>query len=148
MTTLDHADLGQLRAVVRRLQASNSDGMSLAEVVKLARDLRLRSGITVDFEATPELGQPLVVVRMPSASGLPGASLQALTLREREVAALVADGLSNKQIAARMRITVGTVKHYVHQILEKTGLVSRVAIATHMAPEPRLRGSDAPPIFG
>ena len=130
MTALDPADLGQLRAVVRKLQASNSDGTSLAEVVKLARDLELRSGITVDFEATPELGQPLVVVRMPSGQVVPGASLQALTPREREVAALVADGLSNKQIAGRMRITIGTVKHYVHQILEKTGLKGRVAIAT------------------
>jgi DNA-binding NarL/FixJ family response regulator len=130
VTTLDQADLGQLRAVVRGLQASNAAGTSLAEVVKLARDLQLRSGITVDFEATPELGQPLVVVRMPSGPPLPGASLHALTPREREVAALVADGLSNKQIANRMRITVGTVKHYVHQILEKTGLNGRVAIAT------------------
>jgi DNA-binding NarL/FixJ family response regulator len=129
VTALDPADLGQLRAVVRKLQASNSDGTSLAEVVKLARDLEMRSGITVDFEATPELGQPLVVVRMPSGQVVPGASLQALTPREREVAALVADGLSNKQIAGRMRITIGTVKHYVHQILEKTGLNGRVAIA-------------------
>jgi DNA-binding NarL/FixJ family response regulator len=130
VTALDSAELGQLRAVVRKLQASNLDGTSLAEVVKLARDLELRSGITVDFEATPELGQPLVVVRMPSGQVVPGASLQALTPREREVAALVADGLSNKQIASRMRITIGTVKHYVHQILEKTGLNGRVAIAT------------------
>jgi DNA-binding NarL/FixJ family response regulator len=130
MTTLDQADLGQLRDIVRQLQASNSDGTSLAEVVKFARDLQLRSGITVDFEATPQLGQPLVVVRMPSGPPLPGASLQALSPREREVAALVADGLSNKQIAGRMRITVGTVKYYVHQILEKTGLNGRVAIAT------------------
>ena len=53
----------------------------------------------------------------------------ALTRREREVAVLIADGLSNKQIARRLRITLGTVKHYVHQILEKTGLRGRVAIA-------------------
>jgi DNA-binding NarL/FixJ family response regulator len=115
--------------MVRQLQASNSDGTSLAELVKLARDLQLRSGITIDFEATPELGQPLVVVRMPSGPPVPAASLQALTPREREVAALVADGLSNKQIAHSLQLTVGTVKHYVHQILEKTGLASRVGIA-------------------
>ena len=116
--------------MVRQLQAANSDGTSLAEVVKLARDVQLESGITVDFEATPDLGQPLVVVRMPPGPPPPTASLQALTPREREVAALVADGLSNKQIARRLDITVGTVKHYVHQILEKTGLPGRVAIAT------------------
>lgn len=126
---IDPTTLGQLRAMVRQLQASNSDGTSLTEVVRLAREVELRSGITVDFGATPELGQPLVVVRMPPGPPPPTASLQALTPRERQVAALVADGLSNKQIARRLQITVGTVKHYVHQILEKTGLRGRVGIA-------------------
>jgi DNA-binding NarL/FixJ family response regulator len=127
---IDPTTLGQLRTIVRQLQAANSDGTSLAEVVKLARDVQLQSGITVDFEATPDLGQPLVVVRMSSAAPTPGVNLDKLTPREREVAVLIADGLSNKQIARRLRITVGTVKHYVHQILEKTGLSGRVAIAT------------------
>ena len=126
---IDPTTLGQLRAMVRRLQSVNSDGTSLSEVVRLAREVELRSGITVDFGATHELGQPLVVVRMPLGPPPPTASLQALTLREREVAALVADGLSNKQIARRLQLTVGTVKHYVHQILEKTGLRGRVGIA-------------------
>jgi len=126
---IDPTTLGQLRAMVRQLQVCNSDGTSLTEVVRLAREVELRSGITVDFGATPELGQPLVVVRLRPGSPLPTASLHALTPRERDVAALVADGLSNKQIARRLQITVGTVKHYVHQILEKTGLRGRVAIA-------------------
>jgi DNA-binding NarL/FixJ family response regulator len=126
---IDPTTLGQLRAMVRQLQSVNSDGTSLSEVVRLAREVELTSGITVDFGATPELGQPLVVVRMAPGPPLATASLKALTPREREVAALVADGLSNKQIARRLHITVGTVKHYVHQILEKTGLRGRVQIA-------------------
>jgi DNA-binding NarL/FixJ family response regulator len=126
---IDPTTLAQLRAMVRQLQASNSDGTSLAEVVRLAREVELRSGITVDFGATPELGQPLVVVRMPPGPPLQSASLYALTPRERDVAALVAEGLSNKQIARKLDITVGTVKHYVHQILAKTGLQGRVGIA-------------------
>jgi DNA-binding NarL/FixJ family response regulator len=126
---IDPTTLGQLRAMVRQLQSVNTDGTSLSEVVRLAREVELTSGITVDFGATPELGQPLVVVRMPPGPLLATVNLQALTPREREVAALVADGLSNKQIARKLQITVGTVKHYVHQILEKTGLRSRVGIA-------------------
>lgn len=141
---MDATTLGQLRAMVRRLQASNLDGTSLAEVVKLAREVQLESGITVDFEATPELGQPLVVVRMPPLSpAAVSSSLQALTPRERQVAALIAQGLSNKQIAQRLQITLGTVKHYVHQILDKTGLLSRVAIAT----EAKAAGLATPSIF-
>jgi len=100
----------------------------MLEVVRLAREVQASTGITVDFEATPELGQPLLVVRVPAAAR----ELQGLTPREREVACLIADGLSNKEIALRLRITVGTVKHYVHQILDKTGLPGRVAIATSL----------------
>jgi DNA-binding NarL/FixJ family response regulator len=129
---VDPTTLGQLRAIVRQLQASNTDGTSLTEVVKLAREVRSHAGITVDFKATPELGQPLVVVRVPSTSSPSSTALRMLTPRERDVAALIAEGLSNKQIARRLAITVGTVKHYVHQILEKTGLPGRVAIANEV----------------
>jgi DNA-binding NarL/FixJ family response regulator len=44
----------------------------------------------------------------------------ALTRREREILRLVDEGLSNKQIAARLLIELATVKHHVHNILEKT----------------------------
>lgn len=147
MTEIEAHTLAQLRAMVRQLQVSNSDGTSLAEVVRLARDVETGSGITVDFDATPELGQPLVVVRMPSATPQWSASIEALTPREREVATLVADGLSNKEIARRLQLTLGTVKHYVHQILDKTGLQGRVAIAKHI-PQAKARERNAPPIVG
>lgn len=42
-----------------------------------------------------------------------------LTRRERDVALLLEEGLSNKEIAARLRIQVATVKNHVHSILEK-----------------------------
>jgi two-component system nitrate/nitrite response regulator NarL len=42
-----------------------------------------------------------------------------LTVREREVVHLIAEGLSNKEIAARLCIELATVKNHVHNILEK-----------------------------
>ena len=51
-----------------------------------------------------------------------------LTLREREVASMVGQGLSNKQIAQELRISPATVKNHVHNILEKSNLPSRSAI--------------------
>lgn len=42
-----------------------------------------------------------------------------LTPRELEIVALLDDGLSNKEIAARLRIELQTVKNHVHNILEK-----------------------------
>ena len=57
------------------------------------------------------------------------ASEDRLTVREHDVADLLADGLSNKEIAKRMRIAVHTVKSHVHSILEKLGLQSRLEVA-------------------
>jgi two-component system nitrate/nitrite response regulator NarL len=51
-----------------------------------------------------------------------------LTLREREIASMVGQGLSNKQIAQELRIIPATVKNHVHNILEKSNLASRSAI--------------------
>jgi non-specific serine/threonine protein kinase len=56
-----------------------------------------------------------------------------LTKREREVAALVADGLSNRDIAARLVISRRTVEAHVEHILTKLGFSSRTQIATWMA---------------
>lgn len=43
----------------------------------------------------------------------------ALTQREREIVKLIAQGLSNKEIAGRLRVGTATVKNHVHHILEK-----------------------------
>lgn len=50
---------------------------------------------------------------------------RALTPREREIAELLGEGLSNKEISAGLHIEVATVKTHVHNILEKTGAQSR-----------------------
>jgi two-component system NarL family response regulator len=52
-----------------------------------------------------------------------------MTKREREIIALIAEGLSNKEIAQRLNIATYTVKSHVHNILEKLALHSRLQIA-------------------
>jgi DNA-binding NarL/FixJ family response regulator len=49
----------------------------------------------------------------------------ALTVREREVAGLLDQGLTNKEIAKRLGIGAATVKNHVHNILEKLDLRRR-----------------------
>ncbi|GAB3869346.1 AAA family ATPase [Kibdelosporangium lantanae] len=56
-----------------------------------------------------------------------------LSTREREVARLVAQGLTNKQIAATAHISVRTVETHVQHILGKLGLSTRTRIATWVA---------------
>lgn len=56
----------------------------------------------------------------------------ALTRRELEVLRLVADGSSNKEIAASLFITEGTVKNHVHNALEKLQLENRTQAAAYI----------------
>jgi pimeloyl-ACP methyl ester carboxylesterase/DNA-binding CsgD family transcriptional regulator len=53
-----------------------------------------------------------------------------LTPREREVAALIAQGLANREIAKRLVITERTAEGHVQSILNKLGFNSRVEVAT------------------
>ncbi len=59
---------------------------------------------------------------------------QGLTRREREVALLVGTGMSNKDIAEQLGLSVGTVKIHIHNILQKTGARHRYDLIAQMAP--------------
>ena len=67
-----------------------------------------------------------------------------LSAREREVAVLIAQGKSNREIAAAMTVGVKTVETYVTRILNKLGFDSRVQVAT-WALEQGLTGSSRGP---
>ena len=69
------------------------------------------------------LGSPLVPGRGRPASVQP--LIEPLSDRELEVLRLVADGLSNSEIADELFISVGTVKTHVHNILGKLGVEGR-----------------------
>jgi LuxR family maltose regulon positive regulatory protein len=56
--------------------------------------------------------------------------VEAMSERELEILRLMAKGLSNREIAERLVITVGTTKSHVHHILEKLGTESRMQAAT------------------
>jgi DNA-binding NarL/FixJ family response regulator len=58
-----------------------------------------------------------------------------MTHREKEIIALIAEGLSNKEIAIALNIATFTVKSHVHNILEKLALHSRLQIALHARPD-------------
>jgi DNA-binding NarL/FixJ family response regulator len=63
----------------------------------------------------------------------PGALKEAvsMTKREREVVALIGEGLSNKEIAQRLHIALHTVKSHMHKVLDKLALHSRLQVAAY-----------------
>ena len=58
-----------------------------------------------------------------------------LTSRQREVARLVAEGLTNAQIAARLHLSERTVENHVFNALGALGLHNRVQLATWVSME-------------
>ena len=67
--------------------------------------------------------------RLASLTRTPQLPGDPLTGREREIAALIDRGLSNKEIAQRLKIEVATVKNHVHSILGKLHVASRAQAA-------------------
>ena len=56
-----------------------------------------------------------------------------MTGREREIASLLAEGLTNKQIADKLYISEGTVKNYISSIYDKTGIHDRVKLVVALS---------------
>ena len=74
---------------------------------------------------SPEAAQALV-----DAANQPPAPGRDLTEREREVLALMVEGLNNTQIAARLTVSPSTVKSHVSNVLSKLGVSSRTEAVT------------------
>ncbi|MFE5796861.1 AAA family ATPase [Streptomyces sp. NPDC056503] len=66
----------------------------------------------------------------PAAGGAPDPVLASLTPREREIAALVADGLTTPAIAARLYLSPRTVESHLSRVYRKTGVSTRSALAS------------------
>jgi len=77
---------------------------------------------------SPEEAVGLVLANEPDDAPLPGPR-PALTRREAEVAALAAGGLTNRDIAARLFLSVRTVEAHVDHILTKLGFHTRTQLA-------------------
>jgi len=72
-----------------------------------------------------------VMRRGPKGSGGAETGLEKLTPREREIIAMLARGVSNKEIARALDLAESTVKIHVQGILRKLNLTSRVQAAVY-----------------
>jgi two-component system response regulator DevR len=74
-----------------------------------------------------------VLARLRGEVVTPGDIINDLTPQERKILALVAEGLTNRQIAERVHLADKTVKNYVSNILMKLGLERRAEVAAFVA---------------
>jgi DNA-binding CsgD family transcriptional regulator len=73
------------------------------------------------------------VPRQPARGEDPELSRLGVTLREAEVLALVAEGLSNRDVAERLIVSVRTVEKHVEHLMTKTSTVNRAQLAAFAA---------------
>ena len=152
-------DVGRMAAVAGRVDEAVS-ALRTAVSVNLRLDARPRLVLTwLDLAAvlarrggSGDLVEATPLVRRAAAEArrldMPGSVKRAdriladltaaqrradpLTRREREVADLVAQALSNRQIANRLFLSERTVESHVARILAKLGVNNRTEIATHL----------------
>jgi len=81
---------------------------------------------------TQEIDYLLAALTRPQASHLVTSKVKSvLTSRESEVAQLVAEGLSNREIATKLNLSEHTIKNYMFRIFDKTGVSSRVSLVLY-----------------
>ena len=114
--------------VIQRLWAQGS-GMATDDAVALALDFAV-SAPASNGPAPPANG-PAAAANGPMPAGAhAGPALPAvLTTREREIAALIAAGYSNRAIAEELVISPATAARHVANILAKLGFTSRAQVA-------------------
>jgi LuxR family transcriptional regulator, maltose regulon positive regulatory protein len=111
------------------LRALGRHAAAVSELERALGDLR-------DLGAAAECARVEVLllqwraVEGPSEAAVPDGPLGALTPREREVLRLVAEGLTNHQIADRLVLSEHTVHRHVGNLLRKLALPSRTAAAS------------------
>ncbi|UGT60839.1 response regulator [Nocardia asteroides] len=114
----EHAMLDAVLAGAGGYVVKNIKGMELAEAIKQVGAgrslLGARSAETLE-------------ARLRHTSG--AATLERLTEQERRLLALLGEGLTNRQIAARMFLAEKTVKNYVSRLLAKLGMERRTQAA-------------------
>lgn len=121
------------------LARAAGDAAGAAALWRRARRLAAEGGAALLVEAA-DRQRPLVLGESggpPEAPGPgspdPAAALAALTPREREIADLVAEGLTNQAAASRLHLSPRTVESHVARIYRKTGVPSRAALASLVA---------------
>lgn len=120
-------------AVVVESFCSGADGVFSREQMSSALSKCIRCVLAGQFWAnTQEIRYLVGALRSSPTSQITHAkSADVLTKREREVVTLVANGLTNRDVAERLGLSEHTVKNYLLAIFEKLGVSTRVELALY-----------------
>ena len=123
LTTFDEPDIvrGAIAAGAAGFLLKDTSVESLAEAVRAVAD----GGLVID----PRVARLAFTTDGSRTAGDESPVLAVLTPTERKVASLVAEGLTNQAIAARMVLAEGTVKNHVSTLLHKLQTPDRTALA-------------------
>jgi predicted ATPase/DNA-binding CsgD family transcriptional regulator/DNA-binding XRE family transcriptional regulator len=102
----------------------------LGQADEAARHLRTAEAMAHEI-ANPQLLDQVTAALAATAGGAASALPDNLTARQAEVLRLLADGLTNKEIAARLYLSPGTVERHLATIYRKLGLGGRVDAARY-----------------
>jgi DNA-binding CsgD family transcriptional regulator len=121
------ADLTKAKELCRAIGAP---GFTV-EAATLLAEVQARAGDPARARALTAETLPLATIlgMTPWVERLQRLTTTPLSQREREVAELVADGLSNREIATRLVISERTAQNHVQHILGKLGFINRAQIA-------------------
>jgi DNA-binding NarL/FixJ family response regulator len=119
-----HEDRGYLQQAM----AAGASGYVLKRSAAAELVGAIRHAAAGNIYVDPKVAAQLMAGPGPLAEG---AAQQELSEREVEVLRQIAQGYSNKQIAARLKISVKTVETYKARAMEKLGAKSRVDIVRH-----------------
>jgi DNA-binding NarL/FixJ family response regulator len=126
------AGLSDREAEIGRLVADGATNRQVAQLLHLSEHtVRAHvSRVLAAFSVATRSGLPAAMAAAGWASEAPErTSYGRLTPRQEQVAALVADGLSNRDIGERLGLSVRTVERHVGDVLERWGLPGRTALA-------------------
>ena len=116
VTVLRNASVGQMVTAIRRALKLPLDGFG--SVANKPSRPDVRGALKHEFERFREN-------TAPSRTAIEGVDLGRLSYRQKQILAMAADGLPNKEIAARLSIAEGTVKAHMHAIFKVLGVSNR-----------------------
>jgi two-component system, NarL family, response regulator DevR len=121
LTTFAEDDL------VRRCVRAGARGYMLKDIARLDLGRNLRAVMRGEAVIDPKVA-PAVLAAVRQAADIPQGD-EPLNARQKEILRLVAEGLSNREIASRTHLSEYTVKGYVEEILARLGARNRVHAA-------------------